>query len=449
VPSHSKRNRYLASAALLLLGLTVTVVVATIVQQPKAFFFGLLGLPLMLGGAWWAITERDMRRAFGGATGALGLFIVLGGMSNLMHDFELFLIVGLLAAAALCARLAVAETLHAIDLVGALPSWRPARPVLICNPRSGGGKVEQFDLPGLARAVGVDVVVLDDGMDLEQVARDAVARGADCLGMAGGDGSQALVASVAIEAGLPFVCISAGTRNHFAADLGLDRNNPAQGLSAFTDGVLFDVDYGLAGRRLFVNNVSLGVYASIVEQEGYREAKVETALQELPKVVGSNAEPYDLQFRRPGGELVDGPLLVLVSNNPYTVAPTLNLGKRRSLNEAVLGVISVGVDDGADPAQFVAGVLAGLVSDDPRVLRFTTQIIEITSRSGSVAAGIDGESVTLPTPLRMRIAPKGLRLLVPADTIEAVAHRRYRQFGVRGLWDIARGREPDLHQLLP
>ena len=68
--------------------------------------------------------------------------------------------------------------------------------------------------------------MLDHGLDLEQLARDAVARGADCLGMAGGDGSQALVASIAVEHGLPFVCVSAGTRNHFALDLGLNRDDP-------------------------------------------------------------------------------------------------------------------------------------------------------------------------------------------------------------------------------
>ena len=68
--------------------------------------------------------------------------------------------------------------------------------------------------------------MLDHGLDLEQLARDAIARGADCLGMAGGDGSQALVASIAVECGVPFVCVTAGTRNHFAQDLGLDREDP-------------------------------------------------------------------------------------------------------------------------------------------------------------------------------------------------------------------------------
>ena len=128
--------------------------------------------------------------------------------------------------------------------------------MLICNPWSGGGKVAKFDLKAKAEALGVEVIMLDKGLDLEQLARDAIAGGADCIGMAGGDGSQALVASIAIEADIPFVCISAGTRNHFAQDLGFDKEDPAAGLAAFTSGVPRAIDYGTVGGRLFVNNAS-------------------------------------------------------------------------------------------------------------------------------------------------------------------------------------------------
>ena len=152
----------------------------------------------------------------------------------------------------------------------------PSHPVLICNPWSGGGKVEKFGLVELAEELGVEVVMLDHGLDLEQLARDAIARGADCLGMAGGDGSQALVASIAVEHGLPFVCVSAGTRNHFALDLGIDREDPRDSVDAFRDAVERRIDYATVGDRFFVNNVSLGVYATIVQQDGYRDAKVET-----------------------------------------------------------------------------------------------------------------------------------------------------------------------------
>ncbi|CAM5646037.1 diacylglycerol/lipid kinase family protein [Streptomyces canarius] len=95
--------------------------------------------------------------------------------------------------------------------------------------------------------------------------------GADLLGVAGGDGTQALVAEVAAESGLPFLVIPAGTRNHFAMDLGLDREDPSAALEALTDGVELDVDLGYAGQRVFVNNVSFGAYAALAQDPAYRE----------------------------------------------------------------------------------------------------------------------------------------------------------------------------------
>ena len=104
--------------------------------------------------------------------------------------------------------------------------------------------------------------------------------------MAGGDGSQALVASIAVEHDLPFVCVSAGTRNHFALDLGLDRRDPRQSVYAFRDAIERRVDYATVNDRFFVNNVSLGVYATIVQQEGYREAKVGHDEAAAPRAAG-------------------------------------------------------------------------------------------------------------------------------------------------------------------
>ena len=126
----------------------------------------------------------------------------------------------------LAARAALAAHLRRTAAVRVHPAPRPRHAVLLCNPWSGGGKVERFGLVDEANELGVETVLLDRGLDLEALARGAVADGADCLGMAGGDGSQALVASIAVEHDLPFVCVSAGTRNHFALDLGLDRRRP-------------------------------------------------------------------------------------------------------------------------------------------------------------------------------------------------------------------------------
>ena len=137
------------------------------------------------------------------------------------------------------------------------------RQFLIVNPSSGTDSPTAEELRDAARARGVEVRFLEDGDDLQELAREARA---DVLGMAGGDGSLAAVAEVAIEQDVPFVCIPFGTRNHFARDLGLDRNDPLAALVAFDDGVERRVDVARANDRLFLNNVSLGLYAELVHR---------------------------------------------------------------------------------------------------------------------------------------------------------------------------------------
>ena len=153
----------------------------------------------------------------------------------------------------------------------------------------------------------------------------------------GGDGSQALVASIAIEHDLPFVCVSAGTRNHFALDLGINREDPRLSLNGFADGIERRIDYATVGGRLFVNNVSLGVYATIVQEEGYREAKSETTRAMLPEMLGRTEQPFDLQFTQPDGVEVNGAFLIQVSNNPYVLGATLDASQRRRLDTGRLG----------------------------------------------------------------------------------------------------------------
>ena len=277
----------------------------------------------------------------------------------------------------------------------------------------------KFGLVELAESLSVEVVMLDHGLDLEQLARDAVARGADCLAMAGGDGSQALVASIAIEHDLPFVCVSAGTRNHFALDLGIDREDPRKSLDAFRDGIERRIDYATVGDRLFVNNVSLGIYATIVQQPGYRDAKSETTKALLPEMLGRTQEPFDLQFTEPDGTDVDGAFLIQVSNNAYVLGATLDASQRRRLDTGMLGVVAITAATGAEAAQVVTLSAIGQRRRSRHWHEFMTERFEVRSRSGKAFAGIDGEALELETPLSFRIHPRGLRLLVPEGNLTA------------------------------
>jgi diacylglycerol kinase family enzyme len=255
--------------------------------------------------------------------------------------------------------------------------------------------------------------------------------------MAGGDGSQALVASIAVEHDLPFVCVSAGTRNHFALDLGLDRRDPRKSLHAFTDAVERRVDYATVNERFFVNNVSLGVYATIVQQEGYREAKAETTRRMLPDMLAQGEEPFDLQFVTPDGREVDGCFLIMVSNNPYVLGPSLDVSQRRRLDSGRLGVFAVAARTGAETAEVVTLALAGKGSASGAGFQFDCDTFEVRSRSGKAYAGIDGEALELETPLRFRIHPGGLRMLVPEGNIETALRRHARDVHVRDLLSLA------------
>ena len=297
------------------------------------------------------------------------------------------------------------QDLHDLDDARPHEVTRPSHPVLICNPWSGGGKVEQFGLVELAEELGVETVMLDHGLDLEQLARDAIARGADCLGMAGGDGSQALVASIAVEHGVPFVCVSAGTRNHFALDLGIDRDDPRNSLYAFRDAIERRIDYATVNGRFFVNNVSLGVYATIVQQDGYRDAKVETTKALLPEMLGRTDEPFDLQFTEPDGTEVDGAFLIQVSNNPYVLDAFLDATERRSVDTGQLGVIALTAATGKDAAAVVTLAAIGSRKRSRNWHELTTETFEVRSRSGKAFAGVDGEALEMDTPLRVPDPP--------------------------------------------
>jgi diacylglycerol kinase family enzyme len=167
---------------------------------------------------------------------------------------------------------------------------RPRRPVLFVNPRSGDGKAARAGLAEQARAKGIEAVVLEAGQDLAALAGEAAAAGADALGMAGGDGSLAVVATAAAPHGIPFVCVPAGTRNHFALDVGVDRHDLAGALDAFTDGVERQIDMAEVNGRTFLNNISLGIYGDAVRSPAYREAKVRTLLETAAAVMGPSAE---------------------------------------------------------------------------------------------------------------------------------------------------------------
>jgi diacylglycerol kinase family enzyme len=278
------------------------------------------------------------------------------------------------------------------------------------NPRSGGGKVARFDLRAKAEALGAEVVMLDgpEMVDVAELAREAVARGADLLGAAGGDGTQALVAGVAADLDVPMMVISAGTRNHFALDLGLDREDPSSCLAALgEDAVELRIDLGVIGGRAFVNNASFGAYAVVVQTPGYREDKTRTTLDVLPDLL-SGAKGPRLRVDV-GGLVAQHPQAVLVSDNPYGIGDLAGLGRRPRLDTGRLGVVWVS----AGSARQAVGMLRGATRHG--LVAVTAPEVVISSEAPEIPVGIDGEALVVPTPVRCTVRPRALRVRVPRD----------------------------------
>jgi diacylglycerol kinase family enzyme len=373
-------------------------VVEIVLEFPR----GLVAVALLVGGlaaAWNAVRRRGRVRHV--LLVAVALLLVAAVVVVVTGDrFG----VGLAAVALLLASVSAARRAFRVHAV--LPAADPPRrPIVVWNPRSGGGKAVSNNLADAARARGIEPIELKPGDDLEQLVRDAVTRGADGLAAAGGDGTQALVASIAAEHDLPFACIPAGTRNHFALDLGVDRDDVVGALDAFVDGGERRVDLAEVNGRVFVNNASLGLYAEAVQRKGYRDAKLRTILDTAPDVLGSrpSGSTSELSWRDENDTPNESAAVILVSNNSYRLGHAIGSGTRPRMDEGELGVAVLKA-----PSRDSSSPGAGR-----RWHQWSAPAFEVTSTQ-PVPVGVDGEALVLDPPLRFVSRPGALRVRIAA-----------------------------------
>lgn len=405
----TSKQRWLARAAVVA---AVTAVVVLLI------FAGLKTLMLLIMGvgavvvsvvaAYWFLTSRGFIRWLALVIGVLTPIVVLAFLIRANLLAVVLVTIGLLVLAALCARAA----LRGDDSGSPVPEHPPIpaeRPFFVMNPNSGGGKVGKFGLIDKARELGAEVYVLDAAhpADVADVARKAVDNGADLLGVAGGDGTQALVAAVAAEHGLPYLVISAGTRNHFAADLGLDLQDPSRCLDALNDGVDIYIDLGVVGGRPFVNNASFGAYAEVVQSPSYRDAKTSTVVRMLPDVLAAQQGAKFVVHVQ--GRVIESPQAVLVSNGPYETDDLAGLGQRPRLDLGTLGVVALSVNS---PRQAL-----GLLRRAHRrgLTQATASEVIVDADRPEIPVGVDGEALSFAVPVRCEVRPAALRVRVPRN----------------------------------
>jgi diacylglycerol kinase family enzyme len=427
--SPSIGQRASAIAALVLLFAVLILTLYVVVEDFPNNLVVLGCVCVAFAAAWYGLLRRGAARLLGLILALLALAVVVVVLlTNGNHLAQVILIIAGVAAATAFAK--AAFRLH----VPLAPVPAPTHPVLLYNPKSGGGKAERFSLADEARNRGITPVELTRGADLEQLVRDAVAGGADALAMAGGDGSQAVVAAIASELGLPYACVPAGTRNHFALDLGVDRDDVVGALDAFVDGGERRVDLAEVNGRVFVNNVSLGLYAEAVQRPGYREAKLRTLLDTVPDVMGPNGAGLDLAWTGPGGHEHHSGAAVLVSNNRYRLGRAVGSGTRPRIDDGLLGITVASAPTGRGSQ--------GLAQRPWR--EWSAPEFEVDS-DRPVPAGVDGEAMTLQPPLRFRIRPGALTVRIArahpgASPSAAIPERLWD--GVHALVGVAAGRSP-------
>jgi len=442
-PQGTRSQRWLARLSFLLAGLAIaSLVVLAELRSLAMMAVGLAAAVVGLAAAYIFLSRRGLWRWL-----ALAVFILAPVAVIVVFAFRGLLWIALLSAAiwllaSMTARLALAGD-QADWRMPEYPAQPPARhPYVIMNPKSGGGKVGKFDLKRKAEDLGAEVFLLDgpEPVDVARVARQAVEDGADLLGVAGGDGTQALVAGVAAENDIPFMVISAGTRNHFALDLGLDREDPSACLRALSGGVELRVDLGVINGQTFVNNASFGAYAEVVETPAYRDDKLNTMLDTLPDLLqGHRGARLHAQA---DGAVIEAPQALLVSNNPYGTGDIAGLGRRARLDRGLLGVVGVTVANSWQAAGLLRGRRATGLS------ALTAKQITVTAGAPQVPVGVDGESILMSTPVTCAVSPGALRVWVPRDRPGVPAPKPPKDWGrLRRL--AVPGRQPRLRLVSP
>ena len=295
------------------------------------------------------------------------------------------------------------DSLTADPIVG--PRFResgvPSHPVLIVNLKSGNGRAAAIDLVGTAQRLGLETVTMQPGDDLAELAVRMVDGGCDHLMMAGGDGSLAIVAEVAMARGVPFSCVPVGTRNHFAMDLGLDRSHPLQSLDAALDGSEQLIDVGILAGQVFLNNVSFGLYPRAIADPEYRSHRARSMADAAVDTV-SHLETQ-ITITLPDGRVVSDIEVLLTSNNPYRFIGPPDFARRPALDTGTLGMILADrrSRQKRGPAAFT---------------RWETQKLTVHADPVSIQVGVDGELRQFRSPIEVAIAPKSLRVLVPRQT---------------------------------
>lgn len=433
--------RLFAFTELVLFGLFMFVLLSLALSNLLILAIMVAGLAVALRGSWLTFTGTGGRYRRGMAyvlAGVLAIIVSSIAFLDQPSNFRLLVIGGLLGVG-YSGVFAVLRKLYWRQLRNMHGSERIEfkRPYLVVNPKSGNGRAVKAGLAEAAKRKGIKVIVMKRGQDMQKLARQAIEDGADVLGIAGGDGSIGAVAKVAMEHDVPLVVLPGGTRCHFARDLGLDPRHLVDALDGFK-GVERRIDVGDINGRIFLNNISLGAYADIVDHKEYREQKVAVTRRVLRQILTGKKPAYSMRFRTPEGH-VNEAVQVLVSVNRYTSMKLLELGHREQMDAGILQVTAVLKLTDKLLSRLLGSMSISRVRGKVSVedfIQFDTAKLRIKSKQPTMIVGVDGEREEYKTPVVVTCRPGALRLCVPAEGVRPRPKSMFSRETLSRLWTL-------------
>jgi diacylglycerol kinase family enzyme len=301
------------------------------------------------------------------------------------------------------------------------------RIAVVLNASSGQGTAAKIadQIKEIFAAAGRDarITLAAGGPNISAAMRREVEDGCDTLVAGGGDGTINTAATAVLQRGIPLGVLPLGTLNHFAKDLGIPLD-PEEAARVVLDGVICKVDIGEVNGRVFLNNSSLGVYPAIVRlRERYRSkwgGKWLAALWASLTVMRRN--PFMvLRIVVEDKTIIRRTPLLLVANNEYRMAG-FSPGTRDSLARFRLALYVLNAERRPGLLRLAWEILmkGGEQVKELDLLAVEEAIVE--TRRPWVQIALDGEVISLESPLEYRIRPGALRLHVPAAASACYPH---------------------------
>ena len=284
--------------------------------------------------------------------------------------------------------------------------------VILNRNKHDGGKVA-----AALEAVGIKPSIETvDGDAVEQRTRVAIERGAKIIIVGGGDGSVGAAAQVLAGTDVALGILPLGTLNHLARDLGMPFETD-QAAAVIAAGNVRSVDVAEVNGRIFVNNAAIGLYPLMVVDREAQQHRLGRS-KRLAMLVASLRTLLRFHHQRltlsaDGGEArVDTPLL-FVGNNDYRLALP-EAGKRDRLDGGKLCVFVLRKKGVPGVLAAVARALLGITRHDDMVRLDEVGALRVGSGRSRLTLAVDGETISLPPPLDVRIRKGALKVIAPA-----------------------------------